>query len=286
MKSTRKHELQTNELADFLGRLIERGRPHGRAITYVALAVAVLVIVLVVLPAMRSSASPEVAASAAFLEAQGAGDASALRNFLHGFPNSPQVPIAKMLLADRIVSEVVRGSEMTGAGDIKARAPALLAEARDFYVQAADASPRLAPMARLGQALVTVQQGDLDQGRKALEEIGKAYPGSIAADLAKAHLEELAGYKPVQFSNEAPTMPTRTSGLPAGAPPPPVIGPPGLKAIPSATGEPKGTPATKVAPKPPEAKPAGTSKAEPKPPETRPTETPKAPEAKPAATAA
>ena len=41
MKSTRKHELQTNALADSLGRALEAAKPHANVIGYAALGLVV-----------------------------------------------------------------------------------------------------------------------------------------------------------------------------------------------------------------------------------------------------
>ena len=55
MKTERRHELQTNELADWLGETIERVAPYSRAIVASVLAVAVLTIVMTVLSKQRTS---------------------------------------------------------------------------------------------------------------------------------------------------------------------------------------------------------------------------------------
>ena len=44
MKSTRKHELHTNVLADFLGRAYEDAKPHANVIGYAALGLAIVIL--------------------------------------------------------------------------------------------------------------------------------------------------------------------------------------------------------------------------------------------------
>jgi hypothetical protein len=245
MKSTRRHELQTNELADSLGRLIEKARPHGRAIAYAGVAVLAAVILLVVVSLMQSGKA-DVAASA-FNVAMSAADAQAMRDFLRDYGATAKAPAARLLLADRIIDDVVAGNVPVAEGaDPKAKARALLDEARDLYAQAAAGDAELKPLADVGLALVTVQEGDVAKGREALEAVVKAHPLSIAAAKAQAHVEALAGYKPVEFSTE----PLEAPKPPADAPAPP--------AAPAAE-----TPKTPEAEKP--AAPAETPAAEKKP---------------------
>jgi len=199
MKSQRKHELQTNELADALGRFIERAKPHLQTIALAAAALIVVVVVLVVLPAIRGSTTDR--AAAAFNMAQGTGDAQAVRKFLETYGDAPQAPTARLLLADRLVADVVSGMGAAKGGDAAA-VSALLDEAKRLYEQVA-ASPGPAPLkpfAEVGLALVTVQQGDLDKGKAALQEVVTKWPQSLAAAKARAHVEALASYKPVTFS--------------------------------------------------------------------------------------
>ena len=153
MKSTRKHELQTNELADAIWHLIERARPHAQVIGYGVLGVLVLILVMVVLPTFRSSAAGRNPAADAFAEAQTSGQIQPLRDFLKDYPEAPQAPAARLLLADRDLAEVVRGIQAGPGEDTKAKAASLLTEAKDFYTQlAASSSPVMEPLARAGLA--------------------------------------------------------------------------------------------------------------------------------------
>ncbi|HUU93887.1 MAG TPA: hypothetical protein VM238_22060 [Phycisphaerae bacterium] len=191
MKSTHKHELQTNELADALGRAITWAKPHAQTIALVAAAVIVVVFALVVMPALRGSAG-EVAA-AAFALAQNSGQTQPLHDFLDDYPKAPQAPTARLLLADRLLRETVSSSNPTGNP---------LTEARKQYAEVEKSSELLRPLAKVGLALVTIQEGDLKKGREALQEVVSKWPQSIAAEKARSHIEALAGYMPLVFSNE------------------------------------------------------------------------------------
>jgi hypothetical protein len=202
MKSKHKHELRTNELADALSRIVEWGKPHSRMISYGAVAVLALLIVLVIWPAIRGSSADRNPAGEAFAEALASGQVQPVRDFLTDYPKADQTPTARLALADRLLAEVVRGVQTNPNEDPKAKAARFLAEARDLYTQIAQAPGDGQAMARTGLALVMIQEGDLDGGRKALDEVTSKWAGSLGAQKAKANLEALAGYKPVEFSDE------------------------------------------------------------------------------------
>ena len=202
MKSQRKHDLRANELADVINLAVERAKPHAKTIGYAATAAVALVVILLVLPAILGRAAPEQSAAGAYAAAQTSGEAEPLREFLLAYPKSPAVPAAKLLLADRELEEVVRGVEAPKGEDAKAKAAALLADAKDQYTQVAESAPTLEPLARVGLALVTIQEGDVEKGRAALREVTTMWPGSAGAEKAKVHFDVLAGYKPVEFTNE------------------------------------------------------------------------------------
>jgi len=250
MKSQRKHELRSNELADVIDRVVERAKPHARTIGYAATAAVALVVILLVLPAILGRAAPEQSAAGAYAAAQASGEAEPLREFLLAYPKSPAVPAARLLLADRELEEVVRGVEVPKGEDAKAKAKAdaLLADAKDQYTQVAESAATLEPLARVGLALVTIQEGDVEKGRAALREVTTMWPGSAGAEKARVHFDSLTGYKPVEFTNE-PLEPPEEQ---------------------------------KIEVKPAEQKPGAAKAAEVKPGEPKPAEMPSAPKAAPA----
>ena len=239
MKSKHKHELKTNELADALERLIEWSKPHARMISYGAVVVLALIIVLIIWPAIRGSAAQRNPAAEAFAEALDSGQVQAVRDFVADYPKAEQAAAAKLLLADRLLAEVVRGVQAGPGEDPKARAAKLLADAKDIYAQVAQQAPDQEPMARTGLALAMIQEGDLDKGLAALKEVTEKWPQELGAQKAKANLEALAGYKPVEFSNEPLEEPK----------PPAEAKPPEVKPAEAAPAEaPKPAPATEAKP--------------------------------------
>jgi len=240
MKSQRRHDLQTNELADALGHLIERVRPHARAVAVIGTAAVVALVVLVLLPMMRSRAAET--AAAAFTMAVRAGKAEAVRIFLDQHGDAEQAPLARLLLADRLVAETA-GGVAPGETDT-ARTAKMLAEAEALYTQVASADKTLEPLARVGLALVTLNRGQLDDGQSALKAVMDAYPQSIAAARAKAHVEALADYEPIVFSDEPLEEPPAPQDVPSGAAEAPADTPPAATdAAPAPPAAPAETPA-------------------------------------------
>jgi len=200
MKSQRRHELRTNELADSLSHLFERAKANARPLAYAGVLVLALVVVLFVYPRVRGKREAGVAAQ--FSTALYAGDVQSMRDFLTDHPGAPQTPLARLALADRLLDEAVRGVTVAQGEDAKAKAARCLAEAKDLYAGVAKEFPEHEGLARVGLALVAVQEGDLAQGTAMLDGIGRTWPDSPAAAKARIHLQALAGYKPVPFSNE------------------------------------------------------------------------------------
>ena len=226
MKSSRKHDLQSNELAAALTGVVEKARPHSRLLGYAAVGVAVLFFFLVVLPLLRGRGSSNPSADA-FVMAQGAGGTQALSGFLKEYGSSAQAPAARLLLAERLLTEAVRG-------DVKSNPVALVAEDKDMYTKFAQgSSPEIQPLAKVGLAMVALQDGDMEKGRAGLKEVVEQYPSTLAAAKAGVNLARLAGYKPIEFSNDPPDAPkaeSKTGAAPeaksAEAPKAPPVAPP------------------------------------------------------------
>ncbi|MGB2796151.1 MAG: hypothetical protein WBD44_02670 [Phycisphaerae bacterium] len=241
MKSKRKHDLQTNELADWIGRVILRLKPHGRILGWGALVVLLAVFVFFVLPKIGGGYGAEAVSAAVFNRAQRSFEAEPLREFLRTYSDSPQVPTARLMLADRVLRESASGVAAGEGADRQAKREKQLAEARDLYAKVAESDGVGRPMARVGLALVLLEEGRLDEGWAALEEVRKEWPQSVAAVKAKAHLEALAGYEPIAFSEEPlekpekPKEPGEGGGAAKpGEPKAPETGPPASAAGPPA----------------------------------------------------
>jgi hypothetical protein len=210
-------------LADWIGQVILCLKSHGRILGWGALVVLLAVFVFFVLPKIRGGYGAEAVSAAAFSRAQGSFEAEPLRAFLGTYPQSPQAPTARLMLADRLLREAASGTAV--GEDDEAKREKRLAEARDHYTKVDETDAVRRPMARVGLALVLLEEGRLDEGRAALEEVRKEWPQSIAAAKAKLHLEALAGYEPTTFSDEPlakpeePKKPAEGDGAPEPAQP-------------------------------------------------------------------
>ncbi len=218
MKSERRHELQTNELAESLGRLVTGAKTHGRTMAYALVLAAVVAAGMIAYPMIRQHR--QATAATAFTEAFfGAGtDLQPLRDFLVDYAGDVRAPLARLALADHLLNQAVLGVSVKEGEDPKAKAAASLAEAKTLYTEVAQNAPAQEALARVGLALVTVQEGDVEQGRTLLSEVLKQWPGSLAAVKAEVHLQELAGYKPMAFSDEPLEQPKPAADAPPAPP--------------------------------------------------------------------
>ena len=202
MRSTRRHELQTNELADVIGQMIAQAKPHARLIGYSAAVAILLVVVFLVVPALRGTAGVSDVAAASFATAMASATDGPLKDFLRDFPDAKQVPAVMIELADRLFMESVRRTDNADKAITEAEADAKLAEAKTLYTQAVATSKTDEPLARAKLGLVAVEEGDINKGKAALEEVAKKWPDSEAAVLARLHLDRLKNYQPIEFSDE------------------------------------------------------------------------------------
>ncbi len=201
MKSSHRHDLETNELADALGRLITRLKPHANAVLTVAAVVALGLAVLLALVNWGVLGGPSQAALA-FTEARLSPGVTGVRGFVADHGGSKRGRVAKLILADRLLMAAVARADADGNPVSESQATAYLAEAATLAQEVSAASEDLRPLAEVKAALVMIQQGDLAGGKAKLEAVGSTYPTSAAATAATAHLEDLAGYEPVAFSDE------------------------------------------------------------------------------------
>ena len=211
MKSERRHELQTNELADWIGRNIQRFRPHARLLGWGAAVALLAVFVFVVLPRIHGGPGPKDLEVMAFNRAMALPTPEPLREFVRTYPDSPRTATARLALGDRLVADVATGVANEGAADAQAKRDRMIAEAREQYTLVAEAKGEQEGLACAGLAMVLLEEGRLDDGREALEAVRREWPNSLAAAKAKAHLEALAGYEPIAFSDE-PIAETSAAG--------------------------------------------------------------------------
>ena len=233
MKSERRHELQTNALADWLGEAIEKIRPYQNAIV----GGLILVVVLIIALAAWHSYSAGYAA-----EAWGAlkwpypvasfQDLPDLDKVAKVYPGTPAADWAAVLNAD---GELTRGSQLLWVN--KAQAEEQLKAAASHYQAAynSNSSPLLRQRSLLGLAQTAEAQAaadrdatlrKLDEAREKYEELSKTWPDGVFKGIADQRLQDLTGEKAEpskwfyeQFGRFDPKpMPPKDAGLKDFAP--------------------------------------------------------------------
>ena len=190
MKAERRHELQHNELADWLAKAIERAKPYSRAIVGVALAATVLLITYVVLS--NRSETRQTSAWNQYYKAINAPSPEGVQADLEAVADAHKKTVAghwaQVALADLQLGE--------GINDFfrdKSAAKKKLTSAIEHYGEVVSLAedPLLVARARYGLARAQESLGKLDDARETYKQIVQA-PGTNAyAAVAKLRLDDL-----------------------------------------------------------------------------------------------
>jgi hypothetical protein len=217
MKSKRRHELQTNDLADRLGHMIERVRPYTTVIMLVAMGIMVLL------------------AAGYYLSTRQAAKQGLAWRYFMAAGTDPQRDVSEQL------SEVADDFEGTSAGlwasqtagDLelargvrmlftdRALADNSLNQARNHFrdvTENTDAAtyPMLLRRARFGLAQVHEALGELDKAKEFYGMISKEVAGDSIASAAKKRIARLDTPETdsfyAWFANQKPVPPAATGG--------------------------------------------------------------------------
>ena len=187
MKSQHRHELQTNELADRLGKNLGRIRPYVRQI-----AVAVVTLALVagtLMMVWRYQTARRERAWTDYFQAYALRDAQALQEVALLHDGQVAAIWARQAAGDVQLA--------TGAGDLfvdRRRAETNLREAEDNFLAVANAAtqhPLLQLRARYGLAQVYECLGDLERAREYYSRVAEAEPQSALGRAAATRAMEL-----------------------------------------------------------------------------------------------
>ncbi len=212
MKSERRHELEHNQLADWLTQSIERLRPHARTIAWTA--IGLLVVVLAVLSWSRWSASVAKATWREFYAAL--DDSEKLAAFAEKHSNDEAGQMAALILADRLASSA--GFELftnkTLAQDDNRKA-------MEWYAKVLS-NPRkqiIEQRATLGLAQAKEIAGDLSEATKLYEQVRQRWPNSIFALQAQDRLRDLGKQSTKAMYDRLATYDPRPALTPSGSRP-------------------------------------------------------------------
>jgi hypothetical protein len=187
MKTERRHELQANQLAEFLTDVSEKAKPYAKGL--LGLALATLVVVCAYLYLSRRSAAEEGESWNEAWQAIGNRDDDGLRTVIRKYPDKPAAMWSQLVLAD---IELSRG--VAGLFGQKSAGRDLIRSSFDDYQHVADHAthPLLREQALFGMGRAQESLNQLEKAREAYERVVKDFPGGPYAKRAQQRLDELA----------------------------------------------------------------------------------------------
>src|SRR5690606_23613662 len=188
MKTERRHELQTNALADALGQAVDRVKPFSQMILGAVLA-AVIIFGVVKYLSVRSQ---EDTVDAWNLYLQGVASqqdgVKQLESVVNQYPDTAAAPWAHVQLADRALAQ---GIEQLFQNRADANENLRKAEQHYQSVKQMASDPLLLERATLGLARVYESQVQLDKARQQYQEMLSRWPEGAYAKIAQQRLDDL-----------------------------------------------------------------------------------------------
>ncbi len=215
MKTERRHQLQTNQLADQLGKTIESTKPYLKWIGIGVAAAIVLVLTVTFISHRQNVATGN--AWAEYIQALSETDRQlALQDVATVYPGTAAATWAELAKADLNLGQGCQSIYQN-----KEEAEKLLNEAIEGYKSIVGSSPRdtfTAQRAQFGLGTAYETLGRLKEAREAYEEVLKRGETTAVARLAKEHLDLLKSDEVQAFYDwfvAQKSMPTGPgSGLP------------------------------------------------------------------------
>lgn len=197
MKTERRHELQTNTLADALGHAVDSVRPYSQIAVGAVLAALVVVGVVKYL-SVRSQESV-VDAWNLYLQASTAGGATSdeeLARLIEQYPDTAAAQWSHLQLADQALSE--------GIGQLfqnRSEANEKLRKAEQHYqaVQQRASEALLQERATLGLARVYESQGNLEKAQQEYQRVLDKWPNGAYAITARERVKDLSQKSTKEF---------------------------------------------------------------------------------------
>lgn len=187
MKTERRHELATNDLADWIGDKFEELKPYSTAIWATVLAVFVLIFAGVYWS--RKSEAQLEAGWDLYFQARTQETIGELRDVADGDPKSPAGLWARSTLGDRRLSEGVNLQFEDRAEAQQALTDAV--EAYEFVLNNAPGGSLLAERATFGLGEAFESQNELDKARAQYEALKAKWPDGAFSAEAERRLADL-----------------------------------------------------------------------------------------------
>lgn len=213
MKTERRHELQTNVLADYLGKHLQRIQPYSK---HISLGVMLIVVAILAGLYFSNKRAAEMGAGwSDFLAAFAATDPDALEEVANLHDGST-AGIWARLSAGEIKVAMGTGQLFTDRDEAEKSLKAAR-EHFDAVVKEAGGQPQLVERARFGLAQVYESLSDIEKAQKYYDEVAKTSPDSTLGQLAKQRFERLSD-KSVQrwyawFERQEPKPPMPPGGM-------------------------------------------------------------------------
>lgn len=187
MKTERRHELATNDLADWIGDKVEELKPYSTAIWATVLAVLVLIFAAVYW-SRKSEAKLEQGWDRYF-QARSQESLDELRDVADADPKSPAGLWARSTLGDRQLSEGVNLLFEDRSEAQQALSDAV--EAYEYVLKNAPGGSLLAERATFGLGEAFESQNELDKAREQYEALKAKWPGGAFSAEAERRLADL-----------------------------------------------------------------------------------------------
>ncbi len=192
MKTEHRKELETNVLADRLGRFLEGVKEGPSRTTWLILGVAALAVILI-LVWRYATQSAEATSAARWARLDSLANANELEDFIKNADNkgTPQLRTARFEMARLALAD---GLREFGKPLRRTNAISQLKQAAELYEKLADESsdiPLLQEEALLGAARANESRGDLTKAKTYYERLVKEHGKSFLAKEAEANLARI-----------------------------------------------------------------------------------------------
>jgi hypothetical protein len=214
MKTQRRHELQTNDLAVWLTEAVETAKPYAKLVAGILIAAAVLLTFYVVMSGR--SLQKEETGWTQYFKATSSPKIEDLADVVRDYPNTSVAYWSHLTLGDRHLNE---GVELRfkdwGKAEVELRA------AIESYRAAMNSSePLVQQRAALGLAQTYETQQELDKAREHYQAVADQWPDTIYGDLASKRLADLNSQPTKKFydwfAGQEPKPPLEGEGLAPG----------------------------------------------------------------------
>jgi tetratricopeptide (TPR) repeat protein len=186
MKAEQRHELHTNQLAEWLETTGASLKPYARAIMGVVVALAIVLGIYAYIG--MNERRTEMAAADQLLVALDSSTPRELQNTVEEFHGTQQATIAELLLAERLLDD---GTNMLFTNKQSGRESIFKAADLFTAVEKESRDPMVRGWAIYGLGRAHESIGDLDRARDDFQRLLKEYPSGSLAESAQSHLNRL-----------------------------------------------------------------------------------------------